>query len=131
MSKSDGALAAQVYCLVLPMLTAILEHYPVELLGLRVSAIWMALRRGFVKYARDVTATKRHIELLVKAAHRKGVDFREFFKSADKDSPASPLLRLVKVAFRRLTATAFHHEHHASMFGRSMSRNIPRNITVS
>jgi CRP-like cAMP-binding protein len=59
---------AQIFTLNQSRLEELLDHYPMERTRLRVSAIWMALRRGFIQYARDMSAAKDHIEDIARQA---------------------------------------------------------------
>jgi CRP-like cAMP-binding protein len=52
---------AQIFTLNQSRLEELLDHYPSERTRLRVSAIWMALRRGFIQYSRDMVAARDHI----------------------------------------------------------------------
>ena len=75
----------QLYSISADELGAILNAYPSETRRVRAAALWMALRRGLLWFAREMQATSEAIVEIVRAAREKGVDARRHFAEYDAD----------------------------------------------
>ncbi|CAK9021794.1 Potassium voltage-gated channel subfamily H member 1 (Ether-a-go-go potassium channel 1) (EAG channel 1) (EAG1) (r-eag) (Voltage-gated potassium channel subunit Kv10.1) [Durusdinium trenchii] len=74
---------AQVLCLNEDALEELLQVYPDERARIRASAIWIALRRSFVKYAVQMKLGQKIIHAMASEASKAGLDMAEVFSRHD------------------------------------------------
>lgn len=74
---------AQVLCLQQDALEELLEVYPHERARIRATALWIALRKSFTKYAAKLRIGRKVMHQIASDADRLGVDVAEVFKKHD------------------------------------------------
>jgi len=67
-------------------LEELLELYPSQRTPIRVAAIWMALRRSFVRYSKQMIASRIMMKQIAQDAKDVGVDIPRIFRSNDREN---------------------------------------------